>query len=249
MPTIYPPEWRRDDAAAWEEQFLAPQAMTSGRTRGRDHPEVEHPLRTSFQRDRDRIIHSGAFRRLEYKTQVFVNHEGDYYRTRLTHTMEAAQITRTVAKALKLNEDLAEAVALAHVLHQIRRVAIVGRGLVAVAGIARESEDVLDPSRGVVVEDLVDLLHAEEIHAEGKHADSIPGVGPFTRFGYGMVVELQSMTQEIEKGISACRQHRYVLHLASRTVFHVPRDSFVTAGGRMLCRPDGPYSEPGSDRA
>ena len=67
-----------------------------------------------FQRDRDRIIHSTAFRRLEYKTQVFVNHEGDYYRTRLTHTMEAAQITRTLARALGLNEDLAEAVALAH---------------------------------------------------------------------------------------------------------------------------------------
>ena len=71
-------------------------------------------MRTAFQRDRDRIIHSAAFRRLEYKTQVFVNHEGDYYRTRLTHTMEAAQITRTVARALGLNEELAEAVALAH---------------------------------------------------------------------------------------------------------------------------------------
>jgi len=71
-------------------------------------------MRTCFQRDRDRIIHSAAFRRLEYKTQVFVNHEGDYYRTRLTHTMEAAQITRTVARALGLNEELAEAVALAH---------------------------------------------------------------------------------------------------------------------------------------
>ena len=67
-----------------------------------------------FQRDRDRIIHSTAFRRLEYKTQVFVNHEGDYYRTRLTHTVEAAQVTRTLARMLALNEDLAEAVALAH---------------------------------------------------------------------------------------------------------------------------------------
>src|SRR6201984_3027273 len=88
--------------------------MLAGRTRGRVFPEPQHPLRTAFQRDRDRIIHSTAFRRLEYKTQVFVNHEGDYYRTRLTHTMEAAQITRTVARALGLNQDLAEAVALAH---------------------------------------------------------------------------------------------------------------------------------------
>jgi dGTPase len=78
------------------------------------HKEPEHGFRLAFQRDRDRIIHSTAFRRLEYKTQVFVNHEGDYYRTRLTHTMEAAQITRTIARALGLNQDLAEAVALAH---------------------------------------------------------------------------------------------------------------------------------------
>ncbi|WP_370655432.1 deoxyguanosinetriphosphate triphosphohydrolase [Candidatus Binatus sp.] len=88
--------------------------MPSRASRGRRYPEPEHPIRTAFQRDRDRIIHSAAFRRLEYKTQVFVNHEGDYYRTRLTHTLEAAQITRTVARALGLNEELAEAVALAH---------------------------------------------------------------------------------------------------------------------------------------
>jgi dGTPase len=98
----------------WEEHTLAPYAMRSRNSRGRVHHEAEHPLRLAFQRDRDRIIHSTAFRRLEYKTQVFVNHEGDYYRTRLTHTMEAAQITRTVARALRLNEDLAETVALAH---------------------------------------------------------------------------------------------------------------------------------------
>lgn len=93
---------------------LAPWAMASRDSRGRRLPEPEHPLRMAFQRDRDRIIHSTAFRRLEYKTQVFVNHEGDYYRTRLTHTMEAAQVTRTLARSLGLNEDLAEAVALAH---------------------------------------------------------------------------------------------------------------------------------------
>src|SRR5574340_419176 len=97
-----------------EAAVLAPYAMHSRDSRGRMHAEPEHRFRLAFQRDRDRIIHSTAFRHLEYKTQVFVNHEGDYYRTRLTHTMETAQITRTVARALRLNQDLAEAVALAH---------------------------------------------------------------------------------------------------------------------------------------
>ncbi len=97
-----------------EARSLAPYAMFSAASRGRRFEEPEHPMRTGFQRDRDRIVHSAAFRRLEYKTQVFVNHEGDYYRTRLTHTIEAAQVTRTIARALGLNEELAEAVALAH---------------------------------------------------------------------------------------------------------------------------------------
>ena len=104
----------RGDFEEWEERTYAPYAMRSRESRGRVHPEPEHPFRLAFQRDRDRIIHSTAFRRLEYKTQVFVNHEGDYYRTRLTHTMETAQITRTIARVLRLNEDLAEAVALSH---------------------------------------------------------------------------------------------------------------------------------------
>lgn len=99
---------------AFEDSFLAPYAMKSYNTRGRLHNENEHPYRTVYQRDRDRIIHSAAFRRLEYKTQVFVNHEGDYYRTRLTHTIEVAQIARTIAAALRLNTDLTEAIALAH---------------------------------------------------------------------------------------------------------------------------------------
>ncbi len=98
----------------WEDASLAPYAMKSYKTRGRRHEEQEHPYRSAYQRDRDRIIHSAAFRRLEYKTQVFVNHEGDYYRTRLTHTLEVSQIARTIAAALKLNADLTEAVALAH---------------------------------------------------------------------------------------------------------------------------------------
>jgi dGTPase len=104
----------RAELETHEASRLASYAMRSRESRGRRHPEEEHPLRMAFQRDRDRIIHSTAFRRLEYKTQVFVNHEGDYYRTRLTHTVEAAQVTRTLARTLGLNEDLAEAVALAH---------------------------------------------------------------------------------------------------------------------------------------
>ena len=97
-----------------ESDKLSPYAALSSTSRGRRHPEPEHPYRTAYQRDRDRIIHSTAFRRLEYKTQVFINHEGDHYRTRLTHSLEAAQIARTIARALGLNEDLTEALTLAH---------------------------------------------------------------------------------------------------------------------------------------
>lgn len=104
----------RADLEQQEELLLAPYAQFSSKTRGRKYPEQEHPYRTAYQRDRDRIIHSGAFRRLQYKTQVFVNHEGDYYRTRITHTLEVAQIARSVARVLRLNQDLTEAVALAH---------------------------------------------------------------------------------------------------------------------------------------
>lgn len=93
---------------------LSSYAIRNDQTRGRRYPEPEHPYRSPFQRDRDRIIHSRAFRRLEYKTQVFVNHEGDHYRTRLTHSMEVAQITRTLSAALGLNSDLAETLALSH---------------------------------------------------------------------------------------------------------------------------------------
>lgn len=97
-----------------EDLRLAPYAARSGSSKGRKYGEPPHPYRTEFQRDRERIIHSRAFRRLEYKTQVFINHEGDHYRTRLTHTIEVAQIARTIARALRLNEDLAESIALAH---------------------------------------------------------------------------------------------------------------------------------------
>ncbi len=97
-----------------EQRTLAPFGMPSARSEGRAHAEQEHAYRTVYQRDRDRIIHCAAFRRLEYKTQVFVNSEGDYYRTRLTHTIEVAQIARTIARTLGLNEDLTEALALVH---------------------------------------------------------------------------------------------------------------------------------------
>ncbi len=97
-----------------DEQWLAPYACRASSSRGRDYDEPEAPGRNAFQRDRDRIIHSTAFRRLEYKTQVFVNHEGDHYRTRLTHSLEVAQIARSICRMLRLHEDLAEAVSLAH---------------------------------------------------------------------------------------------------------------------------------------
>jgi dGTPase len=102
-------EAERDELAR-----LAPWAQASAESRGRVHPEPEHAYRTAFARDRDRVVHSRAFRRLQYKTQVFVPHEGDHYRNRLTHTLEGSQIARTLARTLRLNENLAEAIVLAH---------------------------------------------------------------------------------------------------------------------------------------
>jgi dGTPase len=104
----------RADLEADERRRLSPHAVCAADSLGRVVDEPEHPYRTAFQRDRDRILHARAFRRLEYKTQVFVLHEGDHYRDRLTHTLEGAQIARTIARTLGLNEDLAEAVVLAH---------------------------------------------------------------------------------------------------------------------------------------
>ncbi len=99
---------------ARERALLAPYAMHSAKSAGREHAEPEHPYRGPFQRDRDRIIHSAAYRRLSAKTQVFTGELGDYHRTRLTHTLEVASVSRTLGRALALNEDLVEALALVH---------------------------------------------------------------------------------------------------------------------------------------
>lgn len=104
----------REQLERREREVLSPHAALAAKSKGRDRPEAEHEYRTAFQRDRDRIVHTKAFRRLKRKTQVFLAPEDDHYRTRLTHTLEVAQIARTVTRALFLNEDLAEAIALGH---------------------------------------------------------------------------------------------------------------------------------------
>lgn len=104
----------REEACLREKEFLSPRAALASESKGRLIPEEECPIRTAFQRDRDRIIHCSSFRRLKHKTQVFLSPEGDHYRTRLTHTLEVSQIARTIASALRLNGDLTEAIALGH---------------------------------------------------------------------------------------------------------------------------------------
>ena len=104
----------RESTEQWEDQFLSPYAAHSRDSRGREVEEAPCDIRPVYQRDRDRILHCKAFRRLKHKTQVFLTPQGDHYRTRLTHTLEVAQTARTIARALRLNEDLTEAIALGH---------------------------------------------------------------------------------------------------------------------------------------
>ena len=104
----------REEREAWERAYLSPYASRSSETLGRDREEQKCDIRPEYQRDRDRILHSKAFRRMKHKTQVFLAPSGDHYRTRLTHTLEVSQTARTIARALRLNEDLTEAIALGH---------------------------------------------------------------------------------------------------------------------------------------
>ena len=104
----------REEREALERRMVGPYGVLAAASRGRLHPEEPCPIRTCFQRDVDRITHAKSFRRLKHKTQVFLQPEGDHYRTRLTHTLEVTRLARTVARALRLNEDLAEAIALGH---------------------------------------------------------------------------------------------------------------------------------------
>ncbi len=181
-----------------ERQTLAPYAMKAAGSRGRAHPEPEHPYRTSFQRDRDRVIHSTAFRRLEYKTQVFVNHEGDYYRTRLTHTIEVAQIARSIARALGLNEDLTEAVSLSH---DLGHTPFGHSGQDALNAIVAGCEPKIEPTRfehnrqSLRIVDLLERRYPEfpglnltyEVresiakHAQGSGGTGFPGIDVSTR--------------------------------------------------------------------
>ncbi len=114
METLVTRKSPRERQEAWEESFLSEWGAKASQSRGRKRPESPDPVRTAFGRDRDRVLHSKAFRRLKHKTQVFIDPEEDHFRTRLTHTLEVSQIARTISRALRLNEDLTEAIALAH---------------------------------------------------------------------------------------------------------------------------------------
>ena len=172
----------------WESEKLSPYASLSAKSKGRVRFQEECPLRTVYQRDRDRITHSKAFRRLKHKTQVFLSPEGDHYRTRLTHTLEVSQIARTIARALLLNEDLTEAIALGHDLGHTPFGHAGERALDALSpdGFRHYEQSVR------VVEKLEDLNLTYEVkngilcHTKGKQADTLEGqvVRIADRIGY-----------------------------------------------------------------
>ena len=185
-----------DRISAWEEEFLAPQATRSYPARRRKE-EADSPLRTPFQRDRDRIVHSKSFRRLKHKTQVFVAPEGDHYRTRLTHTLEACGIARTVARALGLNEDLTEAIGLGH--------------------------DLGHPPFGHAGEEALDAALREGGHAGFKHNEhSLRVVDVLERDGRGL-----NLTEQVRDGILNHTGSRKPASLEGRIVKLVDRVAYI----------------------
>jgi len=185
-----------DRVCAWEEEFLAPQATRSYPAR-RQAEEPDSPLRTPFQRDRDRIVHSKAFRRLKHKTQVFVAPEGDHYRTRLTHTLEACGIARTVARALGLNEDLTEAIGLGH--------------------------DLGHPPFGHIGEEVLDEAMRERCGSGFKHNEhSLRVVDALERDGQGL-----NLTEQVRDGILNHTGSRKPATLEGRIVKLVDRVAYI----------------------
>src|SRR6184192_2129497 len=180
-----------------EEQWLSPLAVRSYETRGREAPEEECRLRTPFQRDRDRIVHSKAFRRLRHKTQVFVDPEGDHFRTRLTHTLETTGISRGVARALRLNEDLVEAIGLGH--------------------------DLGHPPFGHAGEEALDEVLQERLDRRFRHNEhSLRIVDVLERDGRGL-----NLTEEVRDGILNHRGPNEPLTLKKKIVRTVDRVAYI----------------------
>jgi dGTPase len=185
-----------DRISALEEEFLAPQATRSYPAQ-RQREEADSPLRTPFQRDRDRIVHSKAFRRLKHKTQVFVAPEGDHYRTRLTHTLEACGIARTVARALRLNEDLTEAIGLGH--------------------------DLGHPPFGHVGEETLDAALREAVGGRFRHNEhSLRVVDVLEREGQGL-----NLTEQVRDGILNHTGSRRPATLEGQIVKLVDRVAYI----------------------
>lgn len=188
----------RERIEASEAQMLSPFAARSAQSLGREHSEEPDPVRTAFQRDRDRVLHSKSFRRLKHKTQVFLDPEEDHYRTRLTHTLEVAQISRTVARALRLNEDLTEAIALAH--------------------------DLGHPPFGHEGEEAIDAVLQEFVpDAAFRHYEqSLRVVDVLEKHGEGL-----NLTQETRTGILGHSKGRSDLHESATGTVGVPLEATV----------------------